>query len=49
VGGKEVEAYHGHTWDVGWNGIYEDFTKVSELVKKQAHFKFVSELFNGNK
>lgn len=41
----EVEAYHGHTWDVGWNGIYEDFEKVSELVKNCKEFKFVSELF----
>ena len=40
-----IEAYHGHTWDVGWNGIYEDFDKVSDLVKNCKEFKFVSELF----
>lgn len=43
--GYEVEAYHGHTWDVGWNGIYEDFDKVQDLVKNAKEFKFVSELF----
>lgn len=47
-GATEVEAYHGHTWDVGWNGIYEDFDKVADLVKNTEEFKFVSELFNGN-
>lgn len=41
----EVDAYHGHTWNVGWNGIYEDFEKVKELVKTTDDFKFVSELF----
>lgn len=40
-----VEAYHGHTWDVGWNGIYEDYAKVEDLVKNCKEFKFVSELF----
>lgn len=50
AGGKPVEAYHGHTWNVGEkgnepNGIYEDFEKVSELVKNTKEFKFVSELF----
>lgn len=40
-----VEAYHGHTWDVGWNGIYEDFEKVADLVRNAEEFKFVSELF----
>lgn len=43
--GYEVEAYHGHTWDVGWNGIYEDFDKVSDLVKNAKEFKFITELF----
>lgn len=41
----EVEAYHGHTWNVGWNGIYEDFEKVSGLVKEAKEFKFVTEAF----
>jgi hypothetical protein len=45
VRGETVEAYHGHTWDVGWNGIYEDFDKVSALVKDCKEFKFVSEVF----
>lgn len=45
-GQYEVEAYHGHTWDVGWNGIYEDFEKVAGLVSEAKEFKFVSELFN---
>mgnify|MGYP001603511258 CR=1 FL=1 len=39
-------AYHGHTWDVGWNGIYEDYEKVADLVKNATEFKFVSELFD---
>lgn len=41
----EVEAYHGHTWNVGWNGIYEDYDKVKTLVKKASKFQFISELF----
>ena len=45
VNGKDIEAYHGHTWDVGWNGIYEDWEKVVELVKSAKDFKFISELF----
>lgn len=40
-----VDAYHGHVWDVGWNGIYEDAQKVDDLVKNCQEFKFVSELF----
>lgn len=40
-----IPAYHGHTWDVGWNGIYEDFEKVSDLVKNAESFQFISELF----
>lgn len=43
---KDIEAYHGHTWDVGWNGIYEDWEKVESLVRETTEFKFVSELFN---
>lgn len=43
--GVEVPAYHGHTWNVGWNGIYEDFEKVNDLVVGTTEFKFVSELF----
>lgn len=42
---RDVDAYHGHTWNVGWNGIYEDYDKVSGLVKKAKEFKFVSEVF----
>lgn len=42
----EVRAYHGHTWNVGWNGIYEDWDKVSDLVKNAETFQFVSELFS---
>lgn len=48
AGLNEVKAYHGHTWDVGWNGIYEDFDKIEELVGTTEEFKFVSELFNGH-
>lgn len=49
VGDKTVDAYHGHTWNVGTvgsdpNGIYEDFDKISDLVKKAKDFKFVSEV-----
>lgn len=44
--GKEIPTYHGHTWDVGWNGIYEDFEKVMNLVVEAKEFKFVSEVFN---
>lgn len=48
--GTPVEAYHGHTWNVGGvgsdpNGIYEDYEKVEELVRNATEFKFVSELF----
>lgn len=39
------EAYHGHTWNVGWNGIYEDYDKVESLVREAEDFKFISELF----
>lgn len=47
---KEVEAYHGHVWNVGAlgnepNGIYEDFDKVVNLVENATEFKFISELF----
>lgn len=45
AGGNLVEAYHGHVWDVGWNGIYEDAEKVDSIVKDCKEFKFVSELF----
>lgn len=45
-----VEAYHGHTWNVGSvgsnpNGIYEDFDNVQKLVKDAKDFQFISELF----
>lgn len=48
--GKGIESYHGHVWNVGSvgsdpNGIYEDFEKVSELVKNAKDFQFISELF----
>lgn len=48
---KEVQAYHGHTWDVGAkgnapNGIYEDFDNVAHLVAECKEFKFVSEVVN---
>ncbi|CAB4176354.1 hypothetical protein UFOVP1522_61 [uncultured Caudovirales phage] len=46
--GKSVEVYHGHTWNVGWNGIYEDYDKVESLVKDCKEFKFVTEAFDGN-
>lgn len=45
VNGNDVDAYHGHVWDVGWNGIYEDTEKVTRLVENTKEFKFVSELF----
>lgn len=45
VNDRSVEAYHGHVWDVGWNGIYEDAQKVDNLVKEATNFKFVTELF----
>lgn len=43
---REVKAYHGHTWNVGWNGIYEDIDRVEALVKEADSFQFVSELFH---
>lgn len=46
IGGKPVEAYHGHTWNVGWNGIYEDYDKAADLVKNCKDFKFVTEAFD---
>lgn len=47
---KEVEVYHGHTWDVGEkgntpNGIYEDARLVNGLVASTESFQFISELF----
>lgn len=42
--GQDVEAYHGHTWDVGWNGIYEDYENVVARVKEAEDIKFLSEL-----
>lgn len=39
-----VDAWHGHTWSVGWNGIEESFDEVKELVMKTKNFKFVSEV-----
>lgn len=47
---REVEAYHGHVWNVGVhggepNGIYEDYDKVERLVREADSFQFVSELF----
>ena len=44
VNGEDIPTYHGHTWDVGWNGIYEDWENVSNLVKNAEEFKFVSEV-----
>lgn len=44
--GTPVDAYHGHAWDCMNNGIYEDFEKVSDLVKNCDEFKFVTELFS---
>lgn len=44
--GGYIAAYHGHTWDVGWNGIYEDYNKVSDIVKNSTEFQFVSEVVN---
>lgn len=38
------DAWHGHTWDVGWNGIYESFPAIQELVRNAKEFKFVSEV-----
>jgi hypothetical protein len=43
-GAIRVRAYHGHTWDVGWNGIYEDAEVVDTLVRDTKDFKFVSEV-----
>lgn len=40
--GGYIPTYHGHTWDVGWNGIYEDYDKVADIVKNSTEFKFVS-------
>lgn len=46
----EVQAYHGHVWNVGSvgsnpNGIYEDYDNVEKLVREAKTFQFVSELF----
>lgn len=46
----EVEAYHGHTWNVGAlggepNGIYEDYVKVERLVRETETFAFITEVF----
>lgn len=38
-----IDAWHGHTWSVGWNGIEETFDQVKELVAGAKGFKFVSE------
>lgn len=47
IDGSPVLAYHGHTWNVGWNGIYEDYDKVSDLVRNCEEFKFLSEVMYG--
>lgn len=49
IAGSQVEAYHGHTWNVGWNGIYEDYDKVEALVKDCEEFKFITEYFDDKK
>jgi hypothetical protein len=46
VNGKSIEAYHGHTWDVGWNGIYEAYDQIEQLVKSKDSFEFVSEVLS---
>lgn len=46
---QAVDAWHGHTWDVGTvgsepNGIYESFDQVKSLVEGAQEFKFISEV-----
>lgn len=42
---KVGNNWHGHAWDVGWNGIYEDFEGLSAIVKDSKDFQFIKELF----
>ncbi len=46
VESESIPAYHGHTWDVGWNGIYEDFENIKARVDGETEFRFVSEIIN---
>lgn len=46
VNGKEIESWHGHTWDCVGNGIYESFDLVEAKVKATDHFSFISEVIN---
>lgn len=46
--GKEVEAWHGHTWDCVGNGIYETFEALSKKVAETKSFKFISEVLHEN-
>lgn len=41
---EPIPTWHGHSWDVGWNGIYEDFDRLSEMVNNATEFHFVSEV-----
>lgn len=39
----DIPATHHHTWNVGWNGVYEQFDYLMDLVKREKEFQFVSE------
>lgn len=48
---EHIIAYHGHTWDVGWNGVYEDSENIKSQIDpaRVTEFKFVSEIIKDEK
>lgn len=41
---RDIESWHGHTWDCVGNGIYETFETVKGIVQGTDNFQFVSEV-----
>lgn len=39
-----ILASHHHTWDVGWNGVYEQSDEIKDLIVGKDSFSFVSEI-----
>lgn len=41
-----IPATHHHTWDVGWNGVYEQFDQIVDLIRDESNFSFISEVID---
>jgi hypothetical protein len=46
---EDLDAYHGHVWDVGQfggtpNGIYENYENIKNLISSINYFQFISEV-----